>query len=434
MNISSKVNNLEGLKRSLSVTVDKNEYINAFNKGLGKYKTTAKIDGFRAGKVPENIIIKNYKDRIHGDAMNLLIENSLTESLLENKLDTASPPKLSITQIGSFENDLIFTAEFEIYPLFSVKKIEDIEIEQPDVEINENDIGEVVKNIQKQHIKWEEKKSKSKAGDKIVLDYEGLIAGDIFENNKQDSFTFIIGDKVNGDSATTGLFKAFYDNTTDEEVGSEKSFQYKMPSDFSDKKIAGKTIDYKIKIKHIYVGVLPELDDDFYKKFGVENSDYEIFKDNVSKYMKVELDQKMKSIKSAAINQVLLDQNDFELPKHMLDTEIKNISSQYEGMKQKIDDKIKLELDLIARKRVKLNLIYMKLTEVYKLIISEKDVYEFISKSDPATQEQLIQKAKEDKNYLNHIKNKLLEDAIIDLIASKCRINKIKKKFLEVVN
>ena len=434
MNISSKVNNLDGLKRSLSVTVDKNEYINAFNKGLGKYKTTAKIDGFRAGKVPENIIIKNYKDRIHGDAMNSLIENSLTESLLENKLDTASPPKLSITQIGSFENDLIFTAEFEIYPLFSVKKIEDIEIEQPDVEINDSDIDEVVKNIQKQHIKWEEKKSKSKAGDKIVLDYEGLIAGDIFENNKQDSFTFIIGDKVNGDSATTGLFKAFYDNTTDEEVDSEKSFQYKMPSDFSDKKIAGKTIDYKIKIKHIYEGVLPELDDDFYKKFGVENSDYEIFKDNVSKYMKVELDQKMKSIKSAAINQVLLDQNDFELPKHMLDTEIKNISSQYEGMKQKIDDKIKLELDLIARKRVKLNLIYMKLTEVYKLIISEKDVYEFISKSDPATQEQLIQKAKEDKNYLNHIKNKLLEDAIIDLIASKCRINKIKKKFLEVVN
>ena len=434
MNISSKVNNLDGLKRSLSVTVDKNEYINAFNKGLGKYKTSAKIDGFRAGKVPENIIIKNYKDRIHGDAMNLLIENSLTESLLENKLDTASPPKLSITQIGSFENDLIFTAEFEIYPLFSVKKIEDIEIEQPDVEINDNDIGEVVKNIQKQHIKWEEKKGKSKAGDKIVLDYEGLIAGDIFENNKQDSFTFIIGDKVNGDSATTGLFKAFYDNTTDEEVDSEKSLQYKMPGDFSDKKIAGKTIDYKIKIKHIYEGVLPELDDDFYKKFGVENSDYEIFKDNVSKYMKVELDQKMKSIKSAAINQVLLDQNDFELPKHMLDTEIKNISSQYEGMKQKIDDKIKLELDLIARKRVKLNLIYMKLTEVYKLIISEKDVYEFISKSDPATQEQLIQKAKEDKNYLNHIKNKLLEDAIIDLIASKCRINKIKKKFLEVVN
>ena len=142
----------------------------------------------------------------------------------------------------------------------------------------------------------------------------------------------------------------------------------------------------------------------------------------------------MKSIKSAAINQKLLDQNDFEVPEHMLNTETENIASQYKGMQQKIDDKVKLELDLIARKRVKLNLIYMKLSDEHKLSVTEKDIYEFISKSDPATQEQLIQKTKEDKNYLNHIKNKLLEDAIIDLIASKCKLKKIKKKFLEVVN
>jgi len=434
MNISSKVNNLEGLKRSLSITVDKNEYIDEFNKGLGKYKASAKIDGFRAGKVPESIIIKNYKDKIHSDTMNSLIEKSLMESLTENKLDTASPPQLSIDQVGSFDNDLVFKAEFEIYPLFSVKKVEDIEIEQPDVEINETDISEVIKNIQKQHIKWEEKSSKSKSGDKIILDYKGLIGGDEFDSNKQDNFTFIIDDKVNGDEATTGLFKAFYDNTKDELPDSEKSFQYKMPIDFSDKKISGKMIDYKIKIKNIYEGVLPELNDEFYKKFGVENSNHEVFKDNVSKYMKVELDQKMKSVTAAAVNQKLLDQNDFEVPVHMLDAEVKNISSQYEGMQQKIDDKVKSELDLIARKRVKLNLIYMKLTEENKLTVSEKDVYEFISKSDPATQEQLIQKAKEDKNYLNHIKNKLLEDAIIDLIVSKCKLKKVKKRFLEVVN
>ena len=91
-------------------------------------------------------------------------------------------------------------------------------------------------------------------------------------------------------------------------------------------------------------------------------------------------------------------------------------------------------LVLIKWRQIEVNLIYMKLTEENKLTVSEKDVYEFISKSDPATQEQLIQKAKEDKNYLNHIKNKLLEDAIIDLIASKCKLKKIKKSFLEVVN
>ena len=434
MNISSKVNNLDGLKRSLSVTVDKNEYINAFNKGLGRYKTTAKIDGFRAGKVPENIIIKNYKDRIHGDAMNSLIENSLTESLLENKLDTASPPKLSITQIGSFENDLIFTAEFEIYPLFSVKKIEDIEIEQPDVEINDNDIGEVVKNIQKQHIKWEESKDNSNSGDKVVLDYEGTIEGKEFENSKQKDFSFIIDDDVKGDLATINLFKEFYKHCINEKVNAEKTFSYDMPKDFIDKNIAGKLINYKIIIKKISKGILPKLDKEFYKKFGIENGTDKIFKDNIIKHMEHELEQKKLSLLTASINQKLLEKNDFEVPAYMIESEIKNLTNQYKGMMKELDDKTKIDLDNVAKKRAQLNIIYMKITEENKIEVKEQEIQDFISKADPETQNNLIAKIKEDKKYLNHIKNKLLEDAIIKLIVSKCKKDKVKKSFLEVVN
>ena len=103
-------------------------------------------------------------------------------------------------------------------------------------------------------------------------------------------------------------------------------------------------------------------------------------------------------------------------------------------MQQKIDDSIKAELDLIAKKRVKLNLIYMKLTEDNKLQVSDKDVSDFIAKSEPASQQQMIEKIQSDKNYLNHIKNKALEDVIINYILSKCKINKVEKKFSEVVN
>ena len=207
-----------------------------------------------------------------------------------------------------------------------------------------------------------------------------------------------------------------------------------MPDDFLDKNIAGKTIDYKMKIKHIYKGDLPELNDEFYKKFGTENSSVDIFRENVKKHMNLELEQKIKSITSAAINEKLLDVNDFEIPTYMLQSEVKHITTQYQGMTQNLDDKIKLELDQIARKRVKLNLIYMKITEDNKITVSQDDVYDYISKSDPATQEQLATKVKEDKNYLNHIKNKVLEDAIMNLIESKCKKNKLQKKFSEVVN
>jgi len=434
MNITAEVNKLDGLKRSVKVRVIKDEYIQQYKKDLNRYKSTVKMDGFRAGKVPESVILKNYKDKIHADTLNSLVELSLKQSLKDNKLDAASPPKITISKSGSSTEDIEYTAEFEIYPSLVLKDLEKINIELPKVTIDDTDIDDVIKNIQKQHTKWEEKKSEAEEGDKAVLDYEGLIAGKPFDNNKQDNFTFIINDEVRGDEATVGLFKEFYKNTLNTRSGESKKFTYIMPGSFNDKKISGKTIEYSIKVKHIYKGILPELNKEFYNKFGIDNVDHEAFKESVSKYMKVELDQKLKAIKSAGVNQKLLDDNEFEIPEYMLETELKNITSQYESMQQKIDDSIKSELNAIAKKRVKLNLMYMKITEDNQLEVSEKDVSEYIAKSDPSSQQNIIEKIQSDKNYLNHIKNKVLEDVIIDHILSKCKIDEVDKKFSEVVN
>ena len=434
MNISTTVNKLDGLKRAIKINVSKNEYVLQYKKDLDKYKSTVKMDGFRAGKVPENIILKNYKDRIQGDTLNTIIQSSLKQALKEHNLDTASPPKITIEKSGSSESDTEYTAEFEVFPSIMLKNLADLTVEQPDVNIAEDDIDAVIKNIQKQHTKWEEKKEEAQAGDKVVLEYEGTISGEQFDNNKQDNFAFIIDDDVRGDEATVGLFKEFYKNTLGTKINMEKKFTYKMPESFADKKISGKTIEYNIKIKHIYKGIAPELNEEFYKNFGITDSDHKAFKESVSKYMKVELDQKLKSVMSAAINQKLLDENDFEIPEYMLENEVKSITSQYESMQQKIDESIKTELSLIAKKRVKLNLIYMKITEDNELSVSEKDVSEFIAKSDPASQQQILEKIQSDKDYLNHIKNKALEDVIINHILSMCKIDKVEKKFSEVVN
>ena len=148
MNISTIVNKLQGLKRSIKVNVNKEEYISQHKKDLERYKSTVKMDGFRAGKVPESVILKNYKDRIHGDTLNTVIESSLKQCLFDNKLDTASPPKITIEKTGSNEEDIEYTAEFEIYPDISLKKLEEISLELPVVNINDNDIDEVIKNIQ----------------------------------------------------------------------------------------------------------------------------------------------------------------------------------------------------------------------------------------------------------------------------------------------
>ena len=150
MSISSIVNELKGLKRSIKVSVTKDEYISQYKKDLNRYKSTIKMDGFRAGKVPESVILKNYKDRIHSDTLNSMIESSLKKSLKDNKIDTASPPKITIEKSGSSGEDVEYTAEFEIYPSFNIKNIEEMHIELPVVDIDDNDIDGVIQNIQKQ--------------------------------------------------------------------------------------------------------------------------------------------------------------------------------------------------------------------------------------------------------------------------------------------
>ena len=202
MNISTIINKLDGLKRSVKVNVSKDEYALQYKKDLDKYRSTVKMDGFRAGKVPEKVILKNYKDRIHGDTINTIIQASLKQSLSENKLDTASPPKIMIEKSGSPEEDIEYTAEFEVFPSISIKNLADINVEVPDVNIDDDDINGVIKNIQKQHTKWEDKKEEAENGDKAVLEYEGMISGKPFDNNKQENFTFIIDDEVRGDDAT----------------------------------------------------------------------------------------------------------------------------------------------------------------------------------------------------------------------------------------
>ena len=240
--------------------------------------------------------------------------------------------------------------------------------------------------------------------------------------------------KIKGDNATVKLYEAFYRNSLDEKVGAEKKFTFEMATDYIKKEIAGKTVDYTINIKHIYHGLLPDLNNEFYKKLGLDKSTHENFKKNVLEHMTIELEQRKQSILSASINDELLKHNDFEIPKNMLDNEKENIRNQYKSMMKELDEKSKLELETIAIKRVKLNIIYMKLAQEHNIEVSDNDVYDFISKSSQSTQNELVSKAKEDKNYLNQIKNKIIEDGIINKIKNKCKITKIKKNFSEVVN
>lgn len=429
-----KIIKTEGLSRSLNITVDKEDYTQKYNSSLVNYTSNSNISGFRKGKAPRNVIITKYGKNIHADTLGFLINKSLAEVLAEKDLDPASPHQINIIQEGSSVLDLQYNVEFEIYPEFTLKDIEEISIDEPDVNISTEDVMDVITNIQKQHIKWDEKTDKSSEGDKIIIDYKALIDAIPSDDLSRDNFTFIIGEEVKGDESTVSLFNSFYNHCINQEKDAEISFDFTMPSSYTDNKIAGKKVTYNIKIKQIFSGIMPTLNKDFYAKLGLANSSDDEFKQSVNEQMQIELNNRIKQNMIASINDKLLGEITFDTPKYLLDDEVKNIRSQYEGMMRELDDKTAIELNTIALKRVRLNIIYRKIAEINKITASDEDALSYVRQSNDPKKDEILSKLREDNNLANQIKHKIIEDGIINLLISRCKKSKVKMQFNEIVN
>ena len=428
-----KIAKTEGLIRSLDIIVDKDDYAKRYDSSLQSYTNNSSISGFRKGKAPKNVIIAKYGKNIHSDTLGYLINQSLAEVLTEKDLHPASPHQINIVQEGSALTDLQYNVEFEIYPEFKLKNIDEITIDEPDVNISSDDVMDVIANIQKQHIKWDEKTDESDEGDKVIIDYKALVNSSLNDDLSRDNFSFIIGEEIKGDESTVSLFKLFYKHCIKKKKGSEISFDFIMPSSYMDNKIAGANITYKIKIKQILSGITPQLNKDFYEKLGLVNSSDDEFKQSVNEQMKIELNNRIKQNMIASINDKLLIEATFDTPKYLLDNEVKNIRKQYEGMMREVDDKTAIELNTIALKRVRLNIIYRKIAEINKISASNQDALNYVGQSNDPNKDEIISKLREDSNLADQIKHKIIEDGIINLLISKCKKSKVKMRFSEIV-
>ena len=428
-----KIKNQEGLKRSLEITVDKENYASIFKSSILDYTRNSNIPGFRKGKAPENIILSKYGKNIHADIIGKLVNRSLDEALTENNLEPASPHQLDIKTEGSSTIDLRFVANFEVYPNFELSNLKNITIEEPDVDIEEVDVMDVIKNIQNQHVKWSETSSSITSGNKVILDYKAAIDDQENKDLSRDNYTLIVDEKIKGDESTVKLLEMFYENLTGKKKNDDLSVDFNMPKSFANKEIAGKKINFKIKIKQIFSGIKPDLNKDFYKLLGLENSNDEEFKKSVSDQMKIELENRKKSNMTASLNERLLENVSFDVPNYLLEGETKIIQDQYKGMMKDLDEVTKSELDKIAIKRVRLNLIYRKIAKSNNITATDQDAISYINQSNDPSKNEIITKMKEDKNIANQIKHKIIEDGIVNYALSVCKIEKIKKKFNEVV-
>jgi trigger factor len=418
----------------VTVTVSEAEYQKAYDSELSGISKTAKLDGFRQGKVPLSVVKKQYDGQCHQRSISNLIELHTQKINLDKKLDLIDSPSVKLLETPSKNKNLSFEVTFNKMPDINLSEIKNLKIDIPKTVIADEDINKVIKNIQQQNTTWLESSEKSKSLDKVVVDYEGKINGEGFKNNKQDDFSFVIDGVVKGDPATVELFKEFSKECINKSVGDAATVSNNMPQDFPDKELAGKKVIYDVKIKKILNGILPDLNKDFFASLGITTDSLDDFKSNVKNHMEFELNDKMVSKKYGLVNEQLVNVFQFNPPESMVKKHQLELEQQYAALKksdEKIDDKL---LD-IAIKRVKLNILYIKLAKEVNVNITDQQAIDFCNEQSPSFRQFYSDKLKKDKeSTLLDIKNKMIENAIVEYVLDNASVTTVEKTFAEIMD
>ena len=432
--MTSKLKKLKDLERKLTVSVPVIDYEKKYSGKLSKIKSTAKLDGFRKGNVPDDVLKQRYGDSIHYEVLNELIQESYPKELQENNIKPASSPSISI-ESEEPTKPISYSAVFEVFPEIKPKISRWKSFEKSEITLDESDVDFAINDILERYCTWEKVDRAAQEKDQVIIDFEGKIDGEGFEGNESKDFKLIIGSK--------SMIPGFEDNLIGKKSGDTFSFTTKFPDDYFKKDLSGKETVFHIKLHEVQEMLKAKIDNELFEKLAMEDvKDEQSFRSEINKRMEGEIAQQEKSLTKESIYETLLLSNDFKVPKATVNEQAElmrkdSLMRMGQTVENAAEDFFPLE-DFLenAEKRVRLDLLFSALVQKYELEVKEDDLNNFIE--DEAQKykdvEQFKTWIKTQPEQLNQYKMVILENLLIEKLDSALK-SKVKViKFSELAN
>ena len=426
--MTSKLKKLKDLERKLTVSVPVFDYEKKYTGKLSKIKSTAKLDGFRKGNVPNDVLKQRYGDSIHYEVLNELIQESYPKELQENNIKPASSPSISI-ESEEPTKPISYSAIFEVFPEIKPKISRWKSFEKSEITLDESDIDFAINDILERYCTWEKVDRSAKENDQVIIDFEGKIDGEAFEGNESKDFKLTIGSK--------SMIPGFEDNLVGKKSGDSFSFTTKFPDDYFKKDLSGKETEFFITLHEVQEMSKAKIDKELFKKLAMEDvKDEQSFRSEINKRMEGEIAQQEKSLTKESMYETLLLSNDFKVPNATVNEQADlmrkdSLMRMGQTVENAADDFFPVE-DFLenAEKRVRLDLLFSALIQKYELEVEEQDLNNFIE--DEAQKykdaEQFKTWIKTQPEQLNQYKMVILENLLIEKLDSalKSKVKVIK--------
>ncbi|MCI0508044.1 MAG: trigger factor [Gammaproteobacteria bacterium] len=422
-----------GLERRMTVQIPKDRLEKEVQARLKQLAGRAKIQGFRPGKVPMNVIKQRYGGQVEQEVMGEMIQSSYVEALTQQNLRPVGMPHIQPAETSKESGEMAYTATFEVYPDITIKGLDEIKVERPVLEISEQDMDDMLQTIRKQRKQWKETDRAAENGDRVVIDFEGFMNGEPFEGGTAKEYAVEIGAKR--------MIPGFEDQLAGIKAGEERTLKLKFPAEYHSRDLAGKDVEFKVSARKVEMPELPELNDEFAASFGITEGGLLALREQVKENMQREAEQKIRTQVKRQVLDGILNQNPVDLPKVLIDNEIEHLIQQQrqalglsEGnQSQDIDPKL---FEDQARRRVALGLILSELVKQNNLKVEPAKLRKTLENIAASYErpEEVIKYYYGDKERLSEIENLVLEDEAIDWVVTKASVTDRKISFSELMN
>ena len=425
----SNVKSEGGLKKKITIEIPSDQVSEGVEKRLIAIGRTAKIKGFRPGKVPSNVVRQHYGAEAHKETVSELIQKSYIEAIEGNKLRPAGSP--TITTKDNKDSNFSYTASFEVFPDIKLKGLNKIIVEKPDVNITDQDLEDMLLKLRKQKRSWKQIDKKSFEGSQVNIDFKGTLNGELIKGGEGSNVSVVLGEG----QMLPDFEKALYGL----KAGEENSFKVKFPKKYHSEELAGKNVDFVSTVNYVEEEVLPELNENFVKDFGIKDGDLDKLKMDVKENMKREVNQRITQDVKEQVMSNLMKANKILIPDVMKQNEVLNM--QKESMRQMgIEDDSKMppaeDFTELAEKRVRLGLLLSQVIEDNSLKVDSIRVQNRVEAMCAGYENpsEMIEQYLSNKQFLTQIQTIVLEEQAIDLLTKKGKVKMKKVSFNDYMN
>ena len=409
------VDSKKGLKTNLKVFVEKKTIEEKIGIRLKELSKTVNVKGFRPGKVPVDVLKRQFGKAIYGEVLEKILQETSTQALEEKKIKAAGQPKLDLKSYGEGK-DLNYTLEIDELPSIKLQSLDTIKFTDYEIKINDEETNKRINDIAKNQNNFKDKNEKETAanGDLVIFDYNATIENKSFEGGEGKNTQIVLGKDL--------FIKGFDKQLLGVKKNQEKEVEAILPENYPKKEFAKQKANFKCKILNVKRPEAVKIDDEFAKNLGAK--DLKNLKELITQQIQNQYKMNLDTLAKENILDQIEKMHTIDLPDNLVQQELTLIS---QNMKKEDLEKNKKENEKIAKKRIKLGLILNELGEKNNLKVDEQEIRNEIQKqvqSMPGQQKQVIEYYQKNPSAAASLRGSIYEEKIINLIKKKSKQTK----------